>query len=204
MTLEFVILNAFSAVLDILIGSIIPAVIGAVASNLENEDKFKYYFLKPDSYTFFTDAKLIRMREEFTKEYKHRCKNLIFFVLISGSLLFGISMYSSNLAFVSDSSQEIISVILALSYILGCSYLAALLGASSGRLQATKPLMEWQKERICKILATSPHSIELLNLIESNPKSKLAQIDYLHFRHVNKELAARKVEQIRALVEQKL
>lgn len=193
--------NLFFSVITVMISSIIPAITAGVASNAEFDETFKSYFMRADARTYFTDEKLSKMREKYTKEYKHRFRYLMSLIIVWFALIYSISIFGSS---VPDSQGWCLGPLLSMSYILCCSYLAGLAGASSGRLNATRPLMDWQRDDIRKILVTSPYSSELLLLINSNPKKQLAQVDYLHMLHVNKELDRRENKKMAIQIEKEL
>lgn len=64
--------------------------------------------------------------------------------------------------------------------------------------------MDWQSESIRKILVSSVYSKEILQLINSNPKNQLAQIDYLYIRHAIRELEDRDVKHMGELLAKQL
>ncbi len=194
----------FVTLITTAIASLIPLIVGAAASDPEHDLTFKSYFNRPNANIYFTDEKLIEMRNQYTKEYKSRLIKLLSFVLAWVIMLFILQYDHLNHKSISDETATVIGVMMALSYIIIGSYLFAITAASDGRLEATKPLNYHQKNEISEILAASPHSDQIISLLKSNPKIQLAQIDYLHVKHTIRKLDKRKLEDAKKLIDKKL
>lgn len=186
----------FFLVIILMLASIIPAIVGLVASNVKHDETFKSYFNRADASIYFTDAKIIEMRRNYTAEYRCRLRNAFCFIVTWVACVIYLSPLYSNTNHISDNTLSLIGSLMACLYIFGCSYLVGIASASKGRLEATYPLNDWQRENIKNTLVTSTYSKKILQLINSNPKKQLAQIDYLFILHAIREFKEHEVRHV--------
>ncbi|QKS98445.1 hypothetical protein [Vibrio alginolyticus] len=202
--LDNLVLSIFAMFIATIMASLIPAIVGFVACNAEHAETFKSYFIRADAALYFTDKKIIHMRKKYTNEYRNRFRYTTYFVTFWLVCSINLHFVSQSTNHISDNTWGGLGGLMACLYIFGCSYLVGLTAASKARLEATMPLTDRQRDRIREILVNSVYSKEILQLINSNPKNQLAQIDYLYIKHAIRDLEDRDVKHMNELLAKQL
>lgn len=169
--------------------SIVPGIcFHVIYEGVRFDQKLTDLFKLPNSESYFNDSKMIELRQKFEFELSEHIKHVYFyysFIILSFLiLLFG----AKELYETYPNSINAFAVFLALfSFIYG-GWSLGRLGGLKALVDATKPITEYQRSKLERIISESNFSDKLVDMINSNPKNVLAYIDVLNIEYQSKKL----------------